>query len=235
MTPFAAISAEPVHEGTPVHAAVTQQASEPVRTDEEIRAEESDATLLHGLGALADLLSNASETLNQCLLTLENKLSAAAVAREEWIPIQTARSAVERIPAVEERQRSQERVFGGVAVTILRMSEPVIERSAPRCEWQYELGYSVAGDDWALMIRTASSDPSNEREGCVEFSDLIPLRDAPLEIKLKAIREIPSLLQVLDGSPLGADATASDAVQIDQLEPVETTEQAETIVEQTAP
>ena len=146
MTPFAAISAEPVPEGAPVHAEVTQQGSEPVRTDEKITAEESDATLLHGLSALADLLSNASETLNQCLLTLENKLSAASVAREEWIPIQTARSAVERVPAAEERQRSQERVFGGVAVTILRMSEPAIEPpSAPRCEWQYELGYSVVG------------------------------------------------------------------------------------------
>ena len=160
--------------------------------------DESDADLLKGLGALADLLSNASETLNQCLLTIEGKLSAAAIAREEWIPIQTARSAVERVAAGDDRKRSQERVFGGVSVTILQLSAPAIEQPATkRCEWQYELGYSVADDNWVLMIRSASLDSSTEQDGVSEISDLMPLRDAPLEIRLKAIREIPSLMQVL--------------------------------------
>lgn len=164
--------------------------------------DESDADLLKGLAALADLLSNASETLNQCLLTIEGKLSAAAIAREEWIPIQDARSAVERVAPGDDRKRSQERVFGGVSVTILQLSAPTVEHPATkRCEWQYELGYSVADDNWVLMIRSASIDSSNERDGASEISDLMPLRDAPLEIRLKAIREIPSLMQVLQ-SPI---------------------------------
>ena len=166
--------------------------------DDASATDESDADLLKGLSALADLLSNASETLNQCLLTIEGKLSAAAIAREEWIPIQTARSAVERVAAGDDRKRSQERVFGGVSVTILQLSAPAIEQPATkRCEWQYELGYSVADDNWVLMIRSASLDSSTEQDGVSEISDLMPLRDAPLEIRLKAIREIPSLMQVL--------------------------------------
>jgi hypothetical protein len=47
------------------------------------------------------------------------------------------------------------------------------------------------------MIRSASLDSSTEQDGVSEISDLMPLRDAPLEIRLKAIREIPSLMQVL--------------------------------------
>ena len=64
------------------------------------------------------------------------------------------------------------------------------------------------------MIRTASIDPSNEQEGVSEISDRMPLRDAPLEIRLKAIREIPSLIQVLQaGIPdVGTADSASDAL-----------------------
>jgi hypothetical protein len=191
MTFVGALSEEPGqgHEETLLPAPIVDDA--PV-------TDESDADLLKGLSALADLLSNASETLNQCLLTIEGKLSAAAIAREEWIPIQTARSAVERVAAGNDRKRSQERVFGGVSVTILQLSAPAIEQPATkRCEWQYELGYSVADDNWVLMIRSASLDSSTEQDGVSEISDLMPLRDAPLEIRLKAIREIPSLMQVL--------------------------------------
>ncbi len=196
-------------------------------------SDDYDADLLQGLGALADLLSNASETLNQCLLTIEGKLSAAAIAREEWIPIQTARSAVERVAAPDDRKRSQERVFAGVSVTILQLSAPATPPSATkRCEWQYELGYSVSDDDWALMIRTASIDPSNEQEGVSEISDRMPLRDAPLEIRLKAIREIPSLIQVLQaGIPdLGTadsasvalnDSPDSTTIDLDPVEPIQ--------------
>jgi hypothetical protein len=186
----------PVSDDAQVFGAVQVAAEVPI-PDDALATDESDADLLKGLGALADLLSNASETLNQCLLTIEGKLSAAAIAREEWIPIQTACSAVERVAAGDERKRSQERVFGGVSVTILQLSAPTTEQPAPkRCEWRYELGYSVADDNWVLMIRSASLDSSNERNGA-EIADLMLLRDAPLEIRLKAIREIPSLMQVL--------------------------------------
>jgi hypothetical protein len=185
----------------------------------------ADADLLRGLGALADLIANASETLNQCLLTIEGKLNAAAVAKEEWIPIKTARSAVEHVPVPGEDQASQERVFGGVPVTIMKFgalaAQP--ERMAPRCQWHYELGYSVADDEWTLMIRTASYDGPPGR-GSAEFSNVMPLRDAPLEIRLKAIREIPDLIQVLDSSiAVGFDCSAmapaleADVAQMEEV------------------
>jgi hypothetical protein len=83
---------------------------------------------------------------------------------------------------------------------ILQMSAPAAppEQAAKRCEWQYELGYAVAGDDWALVIRTASFDASNEGDGSPQFSDLVPLRDAPLELRLKAIQELPGLFRALE-------------------------------------
>jgi hypothetical protein len=165
----------------------------------------SDADILRGLGALADLVANASETLNQCLLTIENKLGAASIAREEWVPIQAARSAIECVPSLDDRKRTQERVFGGVTVMILQMSAPTAppQSATKRCEWQYELGYAVAGDDWALVIRTSSFDAANDSgDGLPQFSDVVPLRDAPLEIRLKAVRELPSLLEALDAGTL---------------------------------
>ena len=51
-----------------------------------------DTNLLNGLAALADLLGNASETLDQGLLTIENTLRAVSTTQEEWVPIQTTHS-----------------------------------------------------------------------------------------------------------------------------------------------
>ena len=158
-----------------------------------------DVDLLHGLGALAELLGSASETLNQCLLTIEDTLNALSITQEAWVPIQTDRSFVERVPAEDGQQTSQQRLFAGVLVTILKLDEPASQQAGtPRCEREYQLGYSRVGDSWALMIRTTSFQPSNGDEGLCRFSDLTPLRDAPLEIRLKGIREIPSLIKLLD-------------------------------------
>jgi len=194
---------------------------EPPHTDEATRTEQSDADLLQGLSALADLFSNASHTLNQCLLTIEDKLSSMVIAQAEWVPIQTARSAVERVPPaderVDDRQQSQERMFGGVPVIIMRMSAP--ENGSPaagRCEWQYELGYSVVGDQWALLIRTATLGPSKQNDGGFTYSDLMLLREAPLEIRLKAIREIPLLIRLLaEGAPQSTDEPVCESVEAD--------------------
>jgi hypothetical protein len=89
-------------------------------------------------------------------------------------------------------------MFGGVPVMIMRLSAPVPQAEVKRCEWHYELGYAVAGDDWALSIRTASFNPANEHSGFTEYTDLMPLRDAPLELQLKAIPQIPSLFDLLN-------------------------------------
>lgn len=174
--------------------------------------EHGDAELLAGLGALADLINDASDTLNQCILTIESKLIAVPVTEEAWIPITTARSAVERIAPPCEEQASQERVFGGIPVTIMRFGAPAPQpEQTQRCEWQYELGYSAADSEWALMIRTASVDHSNRRGASPEFSDLMVLRDAPLEIRLKAIREIPGLIEVLASRTAGEpEASAAE-------------------------
>ncbi len=194
-------------------------AAEPPHSDETTRAEQSDADLLHGLSALADLFSNASHTLNQCLLTIEDKLSSMVIAQAEWVPIHTARSAVERVPQADEpadeRRQSQERMFGGVPVTIMRMSAAGNEPpAAGRCEWQYELGYSVVGDHWSLLIRTATFDPSKQSVGGFTYSDLMLLREAPLEIRLKAIREIPLLIRLLaEGAPQPGDEPAGANVE----------------------
>jgi hypothetical protein len=161
-------------------------------------ADQQEADLLQGLGALAELFTNASETLKQCLLTIDNKLNALGVGKEEWVPIPTARSAVERVAKGGDDGQTQERIFGGVPVMIMRLSAPVPPVEVKRCEWHYELGYAVAGDDWALVIRTASFNPANEHTGFTEYSDLMPLRDAPLELQLKAIPQIPSLFHLLN-------------------------------------
>jgi len=174
--------------------------------------DQSDADLLQGLGALAELFTNASETLKQCLLTIDKKLSALGVGREEWVPIPTARSAVERVSkGPDDGQMSQERIFGGVPVMIMRLSAaPVPQVEVKRCEWHYELGYAVAGDDWAVTIRTASFNPANEQSGFTEYSDLMPLRDAPLELQLKAIPQIPSLFHLLN--KVFEESTSADIV-----------------------
>jgi hypothetical protein len=106
---------------------------------------------------------------------------------------------------------SQERIFGGVPVMIMRLSAaPVPQVEVKRCEWHYELGYAVAGDDWAVMIRTASFNPANEQSGFTEYSDLMPLRDAPLELQLKAIPQIPSLFHLLN--KVFEESTSADIV-----------------------
>ncbi len=184
--------------------AVTALSATPVRADEDQLpsaplSDSADAGLLQGLGLLADLINDASETLNQCLSTIENQLRALPAPREEWIPLKAVRSAVElALPPCAE-QASQERMFGGVSVTIMKFGALTTQFEKPRCQWHYELGYSATGDEWALMIRTSSADRSNQRDGSTEFSDLMALRDASLEIRLKAIREIPDLIQLLDG------------------------------------
>jgi hypothetical protein len=90
-----------------------------------------------------------------------------------------------------------------VPVIIMRMSAP--EQHSPvagRCEWQYELGYSVVGEQWSLLIRTATLGPSKQTDGGFIYSDVMLLREAPLEIRLKAIREIPLLIRLLaEGAP----------------------------------
>jgi hypothetical protein len=231
MTVGTALSDEPVQTELPIP---MSEVPSDVYPEEEVSSAASatdaeDADILRGLGALADLVTNASETLNQCLLTIEGKLSAASVAREEWVPIQAARSAIECVAAPDDRKRTQERIFGGVPVMILQMSAPtMLQQPAKRCEWQYELGYAVADQDWALMLRTSSFDSSTERDGSSEFSGLIPLREAPLEIKLKAIRELPRLFKVLDVGALdGATAIAIDRdVQEDAAPIAQAEEQA---------
>jgi hypothetical protein len=219
-------------------------AEEPPHADEGTRADQSDADLLQGLSALADLFSNASHTLNQCLLTIEDKLSSMVIAQAEWVPIQTARSVVERVPPadepVDDRQQSQERMFGGVPVIIMRMSMPGNDSpAAGRCEWQYELGYSVVGDEWALLIRTATFGPSKQSDGGFTYSDLMLLREAPLEIRLKAIREIPILIRLLaEGAPQASDepvceSVEGDPVSVDEANAVELTPSADVAEEVT--
>ncbi len=178
-----------------------------------------DTNLLHGLAALADLLSNASETLNQCVLTVEDTLRAVSTTEEEWVPIRTTHSTVRCVQTEGNDQTSQECVFGGVPVTILKIDAPASQEAGT--QWEYQLGYSRVGDRWALMVRTASLQPSNENDGFWQFSDLKLLRDAPLEIRLKGIREIPSLMKLLDSRGL---PTAPD-VPI-PADPLETCEEA---------
>ena len=205
-------------------------AGDPTVSEQTSAFGETDADLLQGLSALADLLTNASDTLNQCLLTLENKLNAAAIAREEWIPIQSAGSGIDRLLTEDACPASQERIFAGVAVTILKMSSaPPPQPTLKRSEWRYELGYSVAGDEWALMIRTASSDALKSDAASPEFTDVMRLRDAPLEIRLKAIRDIPALMQLFaETEPVPPDPPSEAALEDEpQLSVDEVMEQLE--------
>jgi hypothetical protein len=168
------------------------------------------------------------------------------IAQAEWVPIQTARSVVERVSLadepVDDRRQSQERMFGGVPVTIMRMFTPENESpAAGRCEWQYELGYSVVGDQWALLIRTATFDPSKQSDGGFAHSDLMLLREAPLEIRLKAIREIPLLIRLLaEGAPQpggepvreSAEAESASANEASAVELVTGADVTEEVIQQ---
>jgi hypothetical protein len=179
----------------------------PAVSDTPGQEEKSNADLLQGLGALADLLGNACETLNRCLLTIEDTLRALPVVKDQWVPIRALCCLSESVAPEDEGQASQERVFGGVSVTIMKMGASTPQQSeTQRCEWQYELGYSLNGEGRALMVRTCSFELSDEREGFSQFSDMFLLREAPLEIRLKAIREIPNLMKSLDlpGEPVQA-------------------------------
>lgn len=187
--------------------AVAQLSDAPVRADEGMppwtpATNSADTNLLHGLAALADLLSNASETLNQCVLTIEDTLRAVSTTQEEWVPIRTTYSAVQ---TGGDDRTPQECIFGGVPVAILKVGVPQSQQAG--AQWEYQLGYSRVGNRWALMVRTASLQPSNENEGFWQFSDVKLLRDAPLEIRFKAIREIPNLMKLLDsrGLPIASD------------------------------
>jgi hypothetical protein len=142
--------------------------------------------ILHGLSVLTDLLNEASETLHQCLLTIEDKLQALPITQERWVPIHAAHVPAADAPASHGEQTVQERVFSGVAVTIIKLGSSANHDNAARRERRYELGYAAAGEAWALVTRLAGA---AERQ---------PLRDAPLDFRLKAIREIPALLKALD-------------------------------------
>jgi hypothetical protein len=195
---------QPDEFGAPVQADESESDAM-VQADEGTQALEAvsdsvNAELLQGLGALADLLSDASETLNQCLVTIEDTLNGLSPMQEEWVPIQTTRSSVECVQPEAGEQPSQECVFGGVPVTILKLAVPASQEAGT--QWEYQLGYSRVGAGWALMVRTARFQPSNGHEGFCQFSDLKPLREAPLEIRLKGIREIPSLIKLLDSRGL---------------------------------
>jgi hypothetical protein len=179
---------------------VPVQAGE-VKTPRAPLTDSVDVDLLQGLDALADLLGNASETLTEGLLTVEDNLNALPITQEEWVPIQGTRSSVESIETEDVGQTSQEYVFGGVPITILKLGGPVRQETRPQWnESEYQLGYSRVGNGWALMIRTARSQPSNGNgdDVCWQFSDEKPLVLAPLEVRLKGIREIPSLIKLLD-------------------------------------
>lgn len=174
-----------------------------------------DADLLQSLSTLAHLFSNASETLNQCLQTIEDQLNALSITEEEWVPIQGTRFSAEHAEPEGGEQTSQEYVFGGVSVTILKLDAPARQQTSHECE--YQLGYSRSGDGWALMIRTARFQPSNGNDGFCQFSDEKLLRHAPLEIRLKGIRFVPSLIDLLDsrcsamacGTPVTSDGGES--------------------------
>jgi hypothetical protein len=157
--------------------------------------------LLHGLSVLSDLLNEASETLHQCLLTIEDRLQALPIAQERWVPIPGASVPAADVPASHGEQTVQQRVFSGVAVTIMKLGSSANQDDPARRERRYELGYAAAGDAWALVTRLAGA---AERQ---------PLRDAPLDFRLKAIREIPALLKALDvGRPAASEAAPAAAI-----------------------
>jgi hypothetical protein len=142
--------------------------------------------LLHGLGVLADLLGEASETMNQCLLTIEDKLQTFPITQEQWVPIAAALAPLDAAAArPDDPAAVQERVFGGVAVTIMKLG-PTADKTAPQpAAPRHELGYAPIDGAWALVTRSVAS-------------DLKLLRDLPLEFRLKAIREVPTLLKAIE-------------------------------------
>jgi hypothetical protein len=160
--------------------------------------------LLHGLGVLADLLGEASETMNQCLLTIEDKLHALPISQERWVAV---KAAVPPTDPVQPKEEEQTRVFGGVAVTIMKLGSAGPQDAGAT---DYELGYAPLGDAWALVIRKVAA-PVNSGSRTAEVSELKLLRCVPLEFRLKAVREIPALLRALDVPCSDAAADTSTA------------------------
>ena len=181
-----------------------------------------NADLLEGLDALADLLKNTSDTLNHGVMTIEDQLNALSGIQEEWVLIRGTRASVEPVTAAEAvtvtegaGHASQEYVFGGVAVTILRLAEPTPDQVVPEGnEHEDWLGCSKVGDRWALVVRTGRKRTVNSDANGVPhpLSELQPLVDAPLEVRVEGVRRIPTLVNLIEsrcaasgGAPTIAD------------------------------
>ena len=198
----------------PIPAEVTTPSSAPTDT--------VNADLLEGLDALADLLKNTSDTLNHGVMTIEDQLNALSGIQEEWVLIRGTRASVEPVTAAEAvtvtegaGHASQEYVFGGVAVTILRLAEPTPDQVVPEGnEHEDWLGCSKVGDRWVLVVRTGRKRTVNSDANGVPhpLSELQPLVDAPLEVRVEGVRRIPTLVNLIEsrcaasgGAPTIAD------------------------------
>jgi hypothetical protein len=142
---------------------------------------------LQGLEILVDLFDQTCEMMNRGVLSIETALNALHVAGEAWVPV-----SVEAPPAdppadvAEAEPVPEEHLFNGIPVTIMKLSRPLCPDAGRRAANQDQLGYGRLGDRSAILFRPANSE------------DAVPLVDAPIEARLRALRAVPRLLAAIE-------------------------------------
>jgi hypothetical protein len=156
---------------------------------------------LQGLEILVDLFSQTCEMVNRGVLSVEAALNALPIAEEAWVTIPGEPSADGAVEAVEVQATSEEHIFNGIAVMIMKMGEPLLPGAlARRATKDDQLGYGRFGDRWAILFRGA------------QCEDAMPLVDAPLEARLRGVRVVGSLLAELE-TRVPADGQADASVR----------------------
>ncbi len=142
---------------------------------------------LQGLEIVVDLFSQTCEMVNRGVQSVEAALNARPIAEEAWVSIPGEPSADRAIEVAEVPGASEERIFNGVAVMIMKLGEPSLPAAcASRATEDDRLGYGRFGDRWAILFRGAQSE------------DATLLVDAPLEARLRGVRAVGSLLAEIE-------------------------------------
>jgi hypothetical protein len=167
--------------------------------------------LVRGLDTIVDVLTRTGDALTQLVQLIEGRLSTMTLAEDVWVPVRGAQPPELQESPMAAEQMSEERVFDGVPVTIMRMAPAPALDATPRIAREYQLGYGKDRDTSVFLVRTASREQpvGDAAEKPPRFSDRKPLLDAPLDLRFHAAREIARLVDRLTGRPETLEASAN--------------------------
>jgi hypothetical protein len=125
------------------------------------------AELLKQLSVASSALNNATDEFNQQIKNIEEALASYSIGISAWVPAYT-------IPWEVCDEETGTPIADG--------------------ETKYFLGYQKSGGKWSLLV--ASECDYNRSPGKPDRTDWV-LRDAPREVRIRAIGAIPKLLEAL--------------------------------------